>query len=215
MHKEQQTSGHNTEEIIQPVHRPLPPQQKVKKEGGILSFIVTLIIAFALVQVSNVFLFQRYKVVGSSMFPTLHNSDQLVISKIGHTVAKVKGHVYQPDRGDIIVFVDPIDKNIQLIKRVIGLPGDRVVVKDSKITVYNNKHPGGFNPDSAPYGKDLPPTSGNTDVTVQSKHLFVSGDNRIGGNSLDSRNELGTVPEQNIIGKLSLRIWPLNRTRTF
>ncbi len=189
--------------------------RKPKKEGGLLSFFITLIIAFAIVQVINAFFFQSYKVFGSSMFPTLHDGDRLIISKVGRTTAKVSNKTYQPKRGDIIVFVDPLNQSIQLIKRVIGLPGDRVVVKNSKITVYNSAHPKGFNPDSAPYGKDLPPTSGNTDITVQSGHIFVSGDNRIGGNSLDSRNELGTVPEKNIIGKLDVRIWPFNRARFF
>lgn len=212
--------------VTPPTTTPTPPQiiknspespgEKPKKEGGILSFFATLIIAFILVQIINIFLFQSYKVFGSSMYPTLHDNDRLIISKISKTISKIKGKKYQPARGDIIVFTSPREPEIQLIKRVIGLPGDRVVVNDGKITVYNAENPKGFNPDSLqPYGKTLPVTSGRTDITVPSGHVFVSGDNREGSNSLDSRNELGTVPEEDIIGTLKIRLWPVSQTEFF
>jgi signal peptidase I len=130
-------------------------------------------------------------------------------------MAKATDKNYVPKRGDIIVFVDPLQPDLQLIKRVIGLPGEHVVVKDGKITVFNKESPNGFNPDDAEYGKNLPVTSGNTDITVPEGHLFVSGDNREGSNSLDSRNELGTVPEENIIGTLQVRIFPFDRAQFF
>lgn len=193
----------------------LEPPKKPKKEGGLLSFIGTLVAAFVLVQVINLFLFQSYKVFGSSMFPTLHDGDRLIISKVGKTSARLRGQDYVPKRGDIIVFVDPQRSDLQLIKRVIGLPGERVVVKDGKLTVYNKENPNGFNPDDADYGKDLPRTSGANDVTVPAKHIFVSGDNREGSNSLDSRNELGTVPEELIVGTLQVRIWPFDGAKFF
>lgn len=186
-----------------------------KKEGGILSLFITIIVALLLVQVINVFFLQSYRVYGSSMYSTLENDDRLIISKFSKTTSKITGKVYQPKRGEIIVFQSPIDPDIQLIKRVIGLPGDRVVVSDGSITIFNNDNPNGFNPDDAPYGEDLPATSGKTDITVPDNHVFVSGDNREGSNSLDSRNELGTVPEENIIGTLKVRIWPLNNARFF
>ena len=191
------------------------PQQK-KREGGVFSFLATLAIAFILVQVINLFFFQSYKVFGSSMVPTLHDGDRLIISKIGKTSARIRGKDYIPKRGDIIVFIDPQRSDLQLIKLVIGLPGERVVVKDGKLTVYNQENPKGFDPDtSGIYTADLPETSGENDVTVPEKHLFVSGDNRAGSNSLDSRNELGTVPEELVIGTLELRIWPLDVAKFF
>lgn len=193
----------------------LEDKNKPKKEGGILSFIGTLVVAFLLVQIINLFLFQNYKVFGSSMFPTLHDGDRLIISKLGKTTSRLQGKAYQPNRGDIVVFVDPQNKDLQLIKRVIGLPGERVVVKDGKLTVYNSENPDGFNPDDADYGKNLPRSSGENDVTVPEGHLFVSGDNREGSNSLDSRNELGTVPEELVIGTLSARIFPLDSAKFF
>jgi len=187
----------------------------VKKEGGVLSLFITIIVALLLVQVINVFFLQSYRVYGSSMYSTLENDDRLIISKFSKTTSKISGKLYQPKRGEIIVFQSPVDKDIQLIKRVIGLPGDRVVVDNGSITIFNKDNPKGFNPDDAPYGEDLPKTSGKTDVTVPENHIFVSGDNREGSNSLDSRNELGTVPEENIIGTLKLRIWPLDSAKFF
>lgn len=189
--------------------------EKPRKEGGFLSFALTLIAAFVLVQFINMFVFQSYKVFGSSMYPTLHDGDRLIISKIARTGSKITKNTFEPKRGAVIVFIDPIQPDMQLIKRVIGLPGERVVVADQKITVYNNESPNGFNPDDAEYGKVLPPTSGNIDITVPEGHLFVSGDNREGSNSLDSRNELGTVPEENIVGTLAVRVFPFNSAQFF
>jgi signal peptidase I len=191
-------------------------QKPQKKEGGIVSFLATLVIAFVLVQIINAFFFQSYKVFGSSMVPTLHDGDRLIISKLGKTTSKIRGKDYVPKRGDVIVFVDPLNSDLQLIKRVIGLPGERVVVKDGSLRVYNAQNPEGFNPDtSGIYKADLPKTSGENDVSVPDKHLFVSGDNREGSNSLDSRNELGTVPEDLVIGTLQVRIWPFGDARFF
>lgn len=191
------------------------PMKPAKKEGGIVSLFATIVVALVLVQVINVFFLQSYRVYGSSMYSTLKNDDRLIISKFDKTSSKITGKIYEPKRADIIVFQSPVDPDIQLIKRVIGLPGDRVVVKDGSITIFNKENPEGFNPDDASYGEDLPKTSGNADVTVPKNHIFVSGDNREGGNSLDSRNELGTVPEENIIGTLKVRIWPLNDAKFF
>lgn len=193
-------------------------EEAPKKRGGngVFSFVATLLVAFILVQVINLFLFQSYKVFGSSMVSTLHDGDRLIISKVGKTSARVRGKDFQPKRGEIIVFIDPQRSDLQLIKRVIGLPGERVVVKDGKLTVYNKENPDGFDPDThGDYQADLPPSSGENDVTVPEGHLFVSGDNRAGSNSLDSRNELGTVPEELVIGTLTARLWPLNDAKFF
>jgi signal peptidase I len=163
----------------------------------------------------NVFVFQSYEVDGQSMEPTLQNHDRLIIYKFGKTVANIEGKTFMPNRGDIIVFHKPNGTSDQLIKRVIGLPGDHVVVKNEKITIYNTAHQNGFNPDDAPYGGDLSPTAGNVDVTVGAGEVFVCGDNRIPGASLDSRSLLGNVSTKLIVGKLTLRYLPFGNYKVF
>lgn len=89
----------------------------------------------------------------------------------------------------------------------------RVVVKDGTVTVFNKEHPDGFNPDKdKEYSKSFSTTNGNVDVTVQPGQVFVMGDNR--GNSLDSRY-FGPIDDSTIVGKLGMRIFPLNKARTF
>ncbi|HEX5744105.1 MAG TPA: signal peptidase I [Candidatus Saccharimonadales bacterium] len=165
------------------------------------------------------FVFRSYQVDGPSMETTLQNDDKLIIWKVPRSWARVTGHDYIPGRGDIIVFTENSlgqfgqDDSKQLIKRVIALPKERVIVRDGKITVYNEAHPGGFIPDDTlPYGKGLPPTTGNVDVTLGSHQLFVAGDNR--PDSLDSRT-FGPINADQIIGKLVLRAFPIGNTKVF
>ena len=168
------------------------------------------------------FVFQSYQVDGPSMETTLQNQDRLIVWKTARTWAKITGHDYIPNRGDVIVFVENglsqyNDTNSkQLIKRVIGLPGDRVVVKNGKITIYNSEHPSGFDPDQTlPYGehgKHIPFTSGNIDVELSDGQLFVCGDNR--PDSLDSRT-FGYINADQVVGKLVVRVFPLNKVKTF
>jgi signal peptidase I len=103
----------------------------------------------------------------------------------------------------------------QLIKRVIGLPGDRVVVSNGVYTIYNKQHPKGFDPDytlSYFKGTTVPVTSGNIDITLGPDQLFVSGDNR--PDSLDSRS-FGPINANQVIGQLLVRVFPLNDAKVF
>lgn len=163
----------------------------------------------------NHFIFQSYQVFGLSMTPTLHDGDRLIISKIEKSTSGIGGGEYLPDRGEIIVFRNPRNPDSpQLIKRVIGLPGERVVVVDGNITVFNKANPEGFMPDKL-FGLEPGITAGRVDITVPQDHVFVSGDNRTQGGSLDSRNELGTVPLDMIVGNLVLRIMPISDAQAF
>jgi signal peptidase I len=186
-----------------------------RDKGDVLSTILLFAGAIFVAVVLNVFVFQSYEVDGHSMEPTLQHKDRMIIFKLDKTIANFGKKTYIPNRGDIIVFHKPNGTSDQLIKRVIGLPGERVVVKNEHITVYNTAHPDGFDPDKAPYGDVLPPTAGNADVTVQAGEVFVSGDNRVPGASLDSRSSLGNVPSKYIVGKLVLRYLPFGNFKTF
>ena len=153
------------------------------------------------------------------MTNTLHNKDRLIIYKLPKTLASINNTTFIPKRYDIIVFVkrgiseSQAVQERQLIKRVIALPGEKVVVKDGKITVYNAENPEGFDPDAnQAYSKDIPYTSGNLELTVPENEIFVCGDNR--PQSLDSR-VFGSVPADDIVGKLTMRFYPFSDAGTF
>ena len=187
-----------------------PDDSKSEGTKSIISTILLFVLAplFALFMI--LFVFQSYVVDGSSMEPTLQNGNRVFILKLPKTVASLQGKVFIPSRHEVIVFKKPSDPGTQLIKRVIGLPGDRVVVKDNQITIFNAEHPEGFNPDAdTDYGPNLEPTSCEVDITVGPNELFVSGDNRAPGGSLDSRTGVGLVPVENIVGRLWIRYFPL------
>lgn len=153
------------------------------------------------------------------MQPTLHNGNRLIVLKLARTWSRITGHPYIPKRGDIIIFQENNLYNLadegtnQLVKRVIGLPGDHLVIKNGVVTIYNKAHPKGFDPDKTlPYGTVIGYTSGNINIVIPKDQVFVCGDNR--GDSLDSR-VFGTVPVKNIIGQLVAKITPVSQSKTF
>jgi len=143
------------------------------------------------------------------MLPTLTNGDRVIVNKLDKTRAR---DAYVPDRGQIIVFNSALEGK-SLIKRVIALPGEKISMNEGRFTVKNSQYPDGFDPDTS--YKDLLPKSDKTtfeERTVPEGHIFVSGDNRAAGQSLDSRNQLGFVPISEIVGNASLRYFPLNNS---
>jgi signal peptidase I len=205
----------------QPGEASQPPAPK--RHGGwrsVASTIAVLLAAPAIALLLTAFVFQSYEVDGPSMETTLQNHDRLIVWKVPRTVARVTGHDYVPHRDDVIVFVkhdlfEPgSTQQKQLIKRVIGLPGDKVVVGNGHITIYNNQNPNGFNPDvDHDFSANIAAyTGGDNQWTVQSGQVFVCGDNRV--NSLDSRS-FGPIETQDIVGKLTIRIWPASKFKSF
>jgi signal peptidase I len=197
------------------------PPQPSKPSGWreLFSTIAILLAALAVALFIIGFVFRSYQVDGPSMQNTLQNDDKLIIWKVPRSWAHITGHAYIPSRGDIVVFSENglsqfgQQDSKQLIKRVIGLPGDHLVLKDGSYTIYNRAHPGGFNPDKTlPYGKDIPATTGNVDTTLGKNQLFVSGDNR--PDSLDSR-AFGPINTSQVVGKLVLRVFPISQAKAF
>jgi signal peptidase I len=173
--------------------------------------------AFLIAILLNTFVIQSYQVDGQSMEPTLQNNDRLIVNKIPRTISRVDGHQYVPHRGDIIIFnqegLPGFIGPKQLIKRVIGLPGEHVVVTGGKITVYDSAHPEGFNPDvTGDYHTSAPTTTGEFNNYLAKDQLFVCGDNR--PNSEDSRF-FGPINTSQVVAKLVLRILPINNTKSF
>lgn len=180
---------------------------------AVVLFIGGIIVAATLI---NQFIFQSYYVDGTSMTPTLQNNDRLIIDKVERTAAHVSGHSYIPKRGQIVVLdsslVDRLGHNEQLIKRAIGLPGDRVVIgSDGIVTIINKEHPDGFEVDKS-LGLTLEPTyvDNPIDIVVPDNQVFVMGDNRAPGGSYDSR-AFGPVESKNIQGRLFARIFPFTK----
>lgn len=190
----------------------------------------------------NTYIYRSYNVVGGSMENTLHEDDRVIVNRAAVSWAHFMGTEYVPDRGQIIVFLNEDEEKVAeykkagvsnpmtcsvpsnvkdqyIIKRVIAFPGERVTVKDGIMTIYNDEHPDGFVYDTEwrVSETDGPKehTSGEVDITVPEGELFVSGDNREGSNSWDSRNGLGTIPYCRVIGPVIFRMFPLDKIRTF
>lgn len=181
---------------------------------SIASTLAIILIAPLLAIFITIFVFQSYEVFGMSMETTLQDGDRLIVQKFSKNWAAITGRDYLPQRSEIIVFDKPpfLGSNSgdvqHLIKRVIGLPGDRVVVRDGKITIYNVDNPEGFDPDEGQeYAKDILTTTGDVDITVSAGELFVAGDNR--SNSLDSRS-FGAIGVNSITGVATIRFVPVN-----
>lgn len=178
---------------------------------GILNWIIIPII---IVFVLHNFVFQAFHVVGSSMIPSLKDTDYIIVSKVGKTISGFEHQTYIPHRYDIVVFHYPKDPSLIFVKRVIGLPGERVVVKDNHVTVYNTQNPEGLNPDTNQYKRAAETTLGAVDDTVPQGSIFVLGDNRTPSGSYDSR-DWGFLPSSYIVGTASIRLLPLDQFRLF
>lgn len=193
--------------------------QKRESWKSAFSTIAILIAAPIIALLLTAFVFQSYEVDGPSMETTLQDRDRLIVWKLPRTISRLTNRPFIPERGEIVIFImhgieafDPTQDK-QLIKRVIGVPGDRVVIRDGTIMVYNEEHPDGFNPDDQ---GDYEPIKGDThiavDMYVPDGEVFVVGDNR--PNSLDSRT-FGTIAARDIVGTLSYRIFPINKAESF
>lgn len=211
----------NTYSVPEPPTNPTKPSKHRGLWKEILSTVGILGSAFAIALLLIAFVFQSYAVDGPSMQVTLHDKDRLIVWKLPRTWARITHHQYVPNRGDVVIFEQSglaefgQEDSRQLIKRVIGLPGERVVVRNGTITVYNAEHPNGFQPDKTlPYASQttIPFTSGNIDITLASDELYVCGDNR--PDSLDSRS-FGPITANQIVGKLAARILPLGDAQIF
>ena len=188
-----------------------------------IQFVGFIVIVFIGTILINTFVFRSFSVSGHSMDKTLADGQRLIVNRLPITVAQIQNKSYVPERGQIIVFKNPHYvvgmPDEYIVKRVIAFPGERVTVTDGVLTVYNKQYPTGFHPDDA-YRKDgigpQSPVSGEgLDTVVADGTLFVSGDNRIGENSYDSRTGLGTIPFFDVVGPVSLRIFPFTVIKKF
>ena len=137
----------------------------------------------------------NFVVDGPSMNPNFHNGQQILVNKVVY-------RFHEPERGDVVIFHAPNNRQGDYIKRIIGLPGESVEIKNSM--VYIHKEDGNVLPLNEPYITEPARRSFRGD-TIPENEYFVLGDNR--NNSSDSRSGW-TLPYQDIIGKAWLLIWP-------
>lgn len=172
--------------------------------ASFLEVIEVIVVAFGAVFLIRSFLVQPFLVSGSSMVPNFSDGDYLLIDEVTYRFR-------QPERGEVIVFRYPKDKSVYFIKRIIGLSGERVQIKEGRVTILNSEHPDGFLLDE----KYLPggiTTVGDREIQVPAGDYFVLGDNR--PYSFDSRN-WGMLQAKDVIGLVQFRLWPPGSLKVF
>jgi len=156
------------------------------------------IIAIVTVFIVRNFLVQPFLVSGASMEPTFSSGDYLLIDELAYRFRN-------PERGEVVVFKYPGNENVYYIKRIIGLPGERLIFKDGKVQVFNQENSRGFFLEES----YLPPLSTfGQEVTLREGEYFVLGDNRT--YSSDSRS-WGPLSRKEIVGIVRFRLWPFNK----
>lgn len=175
-------------------------EQKPTVNSFLWELIRVIVVAVVLMFAIRIFIAEPFVVSGSSMVPNFHNREYLVVDKISY-------RFHEPVRGDVIIFRYPKDTTQYFIKRIVGLPGEKVEIVNGRAKIFNTQHPGGSLIDE-PYLPSNEITFGKEDiVTLGSDEYFVMGDNRLA--SSDSR-VWGILPKHDIIGHAWLRAFPLN-----
>lgn len=179
-------------------------QQAEKRERSWVSivgeYVVIFAIAYLLAFVLQNFLFGSFEIKQHSMEPTLYEYDRVFINRLTYKFTS-------PKRGDIIILVDPSGSKDDFVKRIIGLPGEIITLKNGETYINYKKL-------DEPYVKsDIPPDN-NGPLRIPEGKYFVMGDNR--PVSMDSRNDrVGTIPREGILGKVVVLWWPPAHTRAF
>jgi signal peptidase I len=166
-------------------------EQVEPKAGSILrELLETLILTVVTYLLVRTFLFETYRVVGQSMEPTLVQDERLIVSKLSY-------RLHEPQRGDIIVFHDPQEPSRNLIKRIIGLPGEIIEINSGQVFVNGQQL-------DEPY-LNSPSLRAEPQTPIPEGTYFVMGDNR--NNSSDSRS-WGVLAKDRIVGKAAFTYWP-------
>lgn len=186
--------------------------------GGLLLEMVKVItLAIVIIIPIRLFLFQPFFVQGASMDPNFHDGQYLIINEFGykHTNLPGIGEVKSfrtLERQEPVVFRYPKNPEQFYIKRVIGLPGESVAIKNGVVYIFNEAHPNGYILDESLYLDRNIKTSDLPKVTLTEDEYFVMGDNR--AFSYDSRS-FGPIHKKDLIGRVLFRAWPLNTVKLY
>ena len=164
-----------------------------------------VIISLAIIIPVRYYLVQPFFVRGASMTPNFDNGQYLVIDEISYRFE-------EPERGEVVVFKYPLDPSQYYIKRIAGLPGETIEIKDGQVIIYNQNYPQGMTLDESSYLAAGTITWGETKIELVQDEYFVLGDNRQA--SSDSR-QWGELAEKNIIGRVWLRAWPFSSVKIY
>ncbi len=199
MDEKQPIASHPTD----PASKKVQPPERADFWSFAAELVKTAVIISFIAYVLRIFVLQPFIVEGLSMYPQFETHDYLLVDKVSY-------RLHEPARGDIIVFKYPGNTSINYVKRIIGMPGERVHIESGKVTIFNSGHPDGVTLDE-PYveagNKTLTPSGAIADYSVSDDTYFVLGDNRQA--SSDSR-EWGLLPKVDIIGRVLLQAFPLN-----
>lgn len=186
----------------------MPQQEEKKEKNTSRSFFFevakTVLIAFAIVIVVRYFLFQPFYVKGQSMEPNFEDHQYLVIDEISYRLRA-------PERGEVVVLRYPRDPSQFFIKRLVGLPGETVSIRDNSVTITPKDGGPPLLLDET-YLASGAITGGNLTMKLGENEFFVLGDNRSA--SLDSRS-FGIVPRKNLVGRVWIRVWPFDLFTVF
>lgn len=166
--------------------------ERAERKSLLQDLVETIVFAFIVAMLIRTFVIEPFLINGPSMQPEFHTGERLYLNRAVY-------HLRQPRRFEVIVFRYPLNPSKDYLKRVIGLPGERLAIKGG--VVYIN---------GQPLTEDHPMVHQAYDfaeITIPPDSVFVMGDNR--PNSEDSRS-FGPVPLKNIKGKAFIRFWPLN-----
>lgn len=161
----------------------------------------TIVFVGSIYIIVYLFLFQPGKVQGVSMEPTLHTNERFITDKVAY-------RFNSPQRRDIVVINSPIEPDIELIKRVIGLPGEKISFQNGDVYVNGEKLTEPYVSSKTFWYEENKNDDLKYTVKIPSNTIFVMGDNR--DRSSDSR-VFGPVPVSNIVGKADYRYAPLNK----
>lgn len=173
-------------------------ENKKEKKDSLWDLVRFIFIAIIIVLPIRILIAQPFIVSGSSMFPTFKDNQYLIVDQISYRFG-------EPARGDVVIFRFPLDPSKFFIKRVIGLPNEKVVIKDGKVSVFDKD--GKETKLDEPYLEVDKESKDSGIYQLKADEYFVMGDNRIA--SSDSRS-WGLLPRKNIVGKAFVRILPLN-----
>jgi len=190
----------NEESNVNDQNTTVPPKKhRKKKDDGFWRFTIFILVVFLGIRF---FVAEPFLVDGASMDPNFATNDYLIVDELTYKFET-------PQRGDVVVLKPPFDLTKYFIKRIVGLPGERIVVSDRQTRIYNKEHPDGFILDEpyVKFGSDK-----TTDTTLGPTDYFVMGDNR--DVSFDSRS-WGALPRTDIVGRAFVRLYPFQKLGLF